>query len=85
LEWLLGGSSDDDRWQLRAEYGALVLVHEEETLMTSPYDLFEATREAVDKFMAEDRESEEAERPRCLGCGSRGCEDPNCVPLESQE
>jgi hypothetical protein len=51
----------------------------------SPYDLFEATREAVDKFMAEDRESEKDERPRCLGCGSRGCDDPNCGDLESQE
>jgi hypothetical protein len=52
--------------------------------MPSPYDLFEATREAVDKFMAEDREPEWL-NPPCLGCGSRGCDNPNCGPLESQE
>ena len=57
--------------------------------MPSSYDLFEATREAVDKFMAEDRESEKDEpqwlNPPCLGCGSRGCDNPNCGDLESQE
>jgi hypothetical protein len=51
--------------------------------MTSSYDLFETTREAVDKFMAEDREPEKDERPRCLGCGSRGCDNPDCGPLET--
>lgn len=56
----------------------------QENTVPSPYDLFEATREAVDKFMAEDREPEWL-NPPCLGCGSRGCTNPNCGPLESQE
>lgn len=23
------------------------------------------------------------QQPRCLGCGSRGCQNPNCGPLEN--
>lgn len=42
--------------------------------MSSPYDLFEATREAVDKFMADER----AYRPICQGGTGGKCCDPDC-------
>lgn len=38
-------------------------------------------------YIAEQEELTEryiAEQPRCLGCGSRGCTNPNCGPLENE-
>lgn len=51
--------------------------------MPSAYDLFEETREAVDRFMREESDRD-IELPRCLGCGSRGCMNPNCGPLDRE-
>lgn len=33
----------------------------------------------LDRWVFDDQE------PRCLGCGSRGCDDPSCGRLEDEE
>lgn len=42
--------------------------------------------DTVDYWEPDEQEQEsgaERDAPRCLGCGSRGCTDPNCGPLEN--
>jgi hypothetical protein len=38
-----------------------------------------------DDFCPECDDEPEWLNPPCLGCGSRGCDNPNCGDLESQE
>lgn len=37
------------------------------------------------RFHEEPRDEPEALGPVCLGCGSRGCQNPNCGPLDTDD